>query len=90
MAVLEVFHVSPKDGSVHDRTVVPVLLGRQIVPDYTAYLEHRVRSGETLSSIAEHHYGNGGLYHRLVVANPSITNPDLISVGQVIRVPKGY
>lgn len=90
VAFLEVFHVSPKDGSIHDRAVVPVILGRQIMPDYTAYHEHRVRSGETLWSIAQHHYGNSDLHHRLVVANPSITNPNLISVGQVIRVPKGH
>lgn len=90
VAVLEVFHVSPKDGSVHDLSVVPVILGRQIMSDYTSYHEHRVRSGETLWSIAEQHYGNGALHHRLVVANPSITNPNLISVGQVIRVPKGH
>ena len=34
-------------------------------------------------------YGNGGLYHRLVVANPTtIHNPNLIHPGDVIRVPR--
>ena len=86
---IEVFHVSAKDGSELDGVVVPVLLGDQIVPGYTTYLEHVVEFGETLWTIADRHYGNGGLYHRLVVANPTtIHNPNLIHPGDVIRVPR--
>lgn len=88
VAYLEVFHTSPKDGSVWDRVVVPVILGEQIVPGYTSYSEHVVKSGETLWEIARQHYHNGNLYHRLLTANPSITNPNLIRPGEVIRVPR--
>lgn len=88
-AFVEVFHVSAKDGSRLDQQVVPVLLGSKIVPGYTTYLEHEVQSGETLWGIAVQHYGNGGLYHRLVTANPTtITNPNLIHPGMVLRVPR--
>lgn len=88
VAYVEVFHLSAKDGSELDRVVVPVILGGRIVPGYTTYLEHTVSRGETLWSIARQHYGNGNLYHRLVTANPAITNPNVIQVGDLIRVPR--
>lgn len=88
VAYVEVFHTSPKDGSVRDRAVVPVILGERIVPGYTSYFEHVVKSGETLWAIARQHYHNGNLYHRLLAANPAITNPNVIRPGDVIRVPR--
>ena len=49
----------------------------------------QVAPGDTLWGIADHYYGDGSLYHRLVTANPgTITDPDVISVGQVVRVPR--
>lgn len=88
VAYVEVFHTSPKDGEQLDLVIVPVILGNQVVPGYTSYLEHVVASGETLWGIAQQHYGRGNLYHRLVTANPSISDPNQISVGDVIRVPR--
>jgi nucleoid-associated protein YgaU len=85
--LLEVFHVSPKDGTELDRVIVPMLLGRIIVPGYRVYLEHIVAPGESLWAISVQYYGSGNLYHRLVVANPQITNPNVIHPGDVIRVP---
>lgn len=87
---VEVFHVSPKDGAELDKVIVPVLLGSLITPGYTSYLEHEVQAGETLWGIAQRYYGNGNRYHRLVAANPlTITNPNAIAVGDVVRVPQG-
>ncbi|WP_216209064.1 Gmad2 immunoglobulin-like domain-containing protein [Amycolatopsis aidingensis] len=87
---VEVFHVSPKDGAELDKVVVPVVFGPKIVPGYRVYLEHVVQPGETLWSIAAQYYGSGNLYHRLVAANPgTITNPNVIHPGDVIRVPQG-
>lgn len=86
---VEVFHVSPRDGEELDTQVVEVLHGPQLVPGYTAYLEHVVRAGDTLWGIAATHYGDGSLYPRLVEANPgTILDPDRIDVGQVVRVPR--
>ena len=86
---IEVFHISPKDGSEQDLIQVPALLGPLIVPGFTTYLEHIVKAGETLWKIAAQHYGNGNLYHRLVAANPLvITDPDVIHVGEVLKVPR--
>lgn len=86
---VEVFHISPKDGAELDKVSVPVILGSRIVPDYRVYLEHIVAEGETLWSIATRYYGSGNLYHRLVAANPiTITNPNLIRPGDVIKIPQ--
>jgi nucleoid-associated protein YgaU len=84
---LEVFHVSPKDGTVLDRVIVPLLLGRIIVAGYRVYLEHIVAPGESLWTISVQYYGSGNLYHRLVVANPQISNPNVIHPGDLVRVP---
>lgn len=88
VAYLEVYHVSPRDGSPLDLVMVPVILGEQIIAGYTNYFEHIVKSGETLWRIAQQHYGNGSRYHRLLAANPAITNPNVIHPGDIIRVPR--
>jgi hypothetical protein len=38
---------------VNAKVIVPVLFGPVILPGYTGYWEHKVVSGETLSSIAK-------------------------------------
>lgn len=86
---VDVFHESAKDGSPLDLVSVPVVLGRLVVPGYRVYDEYVVEAGDTLWGIAQDRYGDGNLYHRLVSANPhTIPDPDVISVGQVIRVPR--
>lgn len=86
---VEVFHVSPKDGEELDKVVVPVVLGPKIIPGYRTYLEHVVQAGETLWALSTRYYGAGNLYHRLVAANPAtITDPDVINPGDIIRVPQ--
>lgn len=86
---VEIFWVSPKDGSELDKVIVPVVYGPLIVPGYRVYLEHVVKPGDTLSGIALHHYGAANLYPRLVRANPhTISDPNVIHPGQVIRVPQ--
>lgn len=89
VAYLELFHTPPTDGGPErvDRVVVPILLGSNLIPDYNAYIRHEVSSGETLWGIAQEHYRDGNLYHRLLAANPAITNPNLIRPGDIIRVP---
>jgi len=86
---VEVFHTSPNDGAELDKVVVPAVLGPKIIPGYLNYLEHVVQSGETLWGIATQYYGSGNLYYRLVAANPhTIPNPNLIHVGDIVRVPR--
>lgn len=88
-ASLTVFHSSPKDGSRLDEVVVPILLGRTILDGYTVYNEYEVQPGDTLWAIAAAQLGAGTAYPILVAANVhTIPDPDSISVGQIIRIPR--
>ena len=87
---VEVFEVSAKDGSEIHKISKPVLLGSRMVEgDYIGYREHVVKQNETLSEIAQEHYGTTD-FEPLVRANVhQIDDPDLIFPGQVIGVPIG-
>src|SRR5215475_10249420 len=51
---------------------------------------HVVQKGETLSKIAEQYYGDPNLYPKIFEANRDILkDPNLIRVGQKLRVPRG-
>lgn len=47
---------------------------------------HTVAQGETLSQIAEKHYGSPRYWRRIAKANPDI-NPDIVIPGQVLVLP---
>lgn len=55
-------------------------------PAVTANKTHTVQSGDTLWGIAKKYYGNGSQYQKIVSANPSIKNPNLIYPGQVFTI----
>ena len=85
---VEVFETSAADGSEIDKVIVPVIYGPLIVPGFVGYREYTVVAGDTLSNIAKDVYGDPMLFPRIVEANPlTISNPDLIFVGQVFRIP---
>lgn len=46
-----------------------------------------VQRGETLWKISTRAYGSGHLYKKIFAANPHLTSPDSISVGETLRVP---
>lgn len=49
---------------------------------------YTVKSGDSLSKIAKHEYGNANDWHRIYEANKDkIDNPDLIYPGQVLTLP---
>lgn len=49
---------------------------------------HTVASGETLSKIARHYYGNANAWPKIFEANKDkLKNPDLIHPGQVLKIP---
>ncbi len=49
---------------------------------------YTVVSGDSLSRIAKHHYGDAGKWHAIYEANrDKISNPDLIHPGQVLTIP---
>ena len=51
---------------------------------------HVVQSGQVLSRIAFIHFGNSGIYYQnlILAANPDVTNPNNIRVGQELVIPR--
>ena len=49
-------------------------------------LTYTVKSGDTLSKIAQRFYGDANQYHQIAEAN-GIANPDRIDVGQELTLP---
>lgn len=48
---------------------------------------YTVQPGDTLYAIAQAQFGNGNLYPQIVAANPAITDPNQIFVGEQIEIP---
>ncbi len=58
------------------------------VADDTVYHRHTVASGESLSKIAKHYYGDAMKYKKIFEANTNILkNPDVIHPDQVLVIP---
>lgn len=82
--------VSDGEGFPPPTVVVPVIYGPLLVDDYAGWLPHRVVAGDTLSSIAADFYGDANAFWVIAAANPTtISDPDLIFVGQELRLPVG-
>ena len=87
---VEVYEESAADGSELNKVIVPVIYGPRIVTNYIGFRIHTVEPGDTLSAIAEAHYGDASLFSRIVRANPLIiVDPDLIFPGQRLKIPIG-
>ena len=58
------------------------------VEDDSVYHRHTVKSGESLSKIAKHYYGDPMKYTKIFDANTKILkNPDVIHPDQVLVIP---
>ncbi|RDK87116.1 LysM peptidoglycan-binding domain-containing protein [Marinirhabdus gelatinilytica] len=58
------------------------------VADTTVYARHEVESGESLSKIAKHYYGDPMKYNAIFEANrDKLDNPDMIHPGQELVIP---
>lgn len=58
------------------------------VADETVYHRHTVISGESLSKIAKHYYGDAMKYNQIFEANTDqLKNPDVIHPDQVLVIP---
>ena len=58
------------------------------VADTTVYARHTVSSGESLSKIAKHYYGDPMKYTKIFEANTDqLDNPNLIHPGQELVIP---
>lgn len=59
----------------------------QISPAVTENKTYTVEAGDTLWALAKRFYSDGNQYPKIAAANPSIKNPNLIYVGQVLAIP---
>lgn len=58
------------------------------VADSSVYHMHVVKSGESLSKIAKHYYGDAMKYKQIFTSNTNIlSNPDVIHPDQVLVIP---
>ena len=86
---LEVFEASAKDGSEIHKHVVPILFGRALQDPYHGFAVYTVKSGDTLSSIAQEFYGDPDRFRTIFQANRNVLeDPDEIVVGQELRIPQ--
>jgi nucleoid-associated protein YgaU len=86
---LEVFEVSAEDGSEIFKRVVPILFGRALQDPYHGFTVYTVRSGDTLSSIAQEFYGDPDRFPTIFQANRNVLeDPDEIFPGQELRIPQ--
>jgi nucleoid-associated protein YgaU len=57
-------------------------------PAASSAQSYTVKSGDSLSKIAKHFYGDGAKWHQIYEANrDKIKNPDLIHPGQELTIP---
>ena len=67
---------------------IPILFGPKILPGYGGWRPYAVKSGDNLTKIARAEYGTDD-YRPIFEANQHIINdPNLIYVGQVLRIPR--
>ena len=86
---LEVFEVSPKDGSEQHKVVVPITFGPALVDPYHGFAQYTVVAGDTLSGIADKYYGDPNRWPTIFEANRNqLQDPDHIFPGQVLRIPQ--
>jgi len=68
--------------------VIPVLYGPRILSGYRGWQPYTVKPGDTLTRIAQQHYGNT-IYQPIFEANQHLlSNPNVIFPGQMLRIPR--
>jgi nucleoid-associated protein YgaU len=66
----------------------PDIMADITVADTIVYHRHIVKSGESLSKIAKHYYGDPVKYNAIFEANrDQLNNPDIIHPGQELIIP---
>lgn len=85
---LELFEFSAENGDEINKVVIPIVFGRALVDPYFGFSQYEVKSGDTLSEIAQQFYNNSGLSDRIFQANrDQLNTPNTIFPGQCLRIP---
>ena len=78
----------PNSGFLFSLFDFPVAVGAPATPEGVLTVEPITQAGCRRAGIAQDAYGDANLWPRLFVAKRDIvTDPDLIRIGQVLRVP---
>lgn len=86
---LEVFDVSPKDGSDQNTITVPITFGTALIQPYHGFAQYTVMPGDTLRSIAQQWYGDPNLWSRIWDANRhELPDPQHLTPDQILRIPQ--
>jgi nucleoid-associated protein YgaU len=75
------------DHSYADLTV-DITIDPSLAPPKPAVQSYTVQSGDTLSKISKHFYGDANSYMKIFDANKDqLSDPDKIKPGQVLKIP---
>ncbi len=86
LAIGNVEGIGQVDDKLKVAGVAPEAEGSPVVHNQSTF--HTVESGDTLSKISKKYYDNPMKYMVIFEANkPMLKDPDLIYVGQVLRIP---
>ena len=86
-----VMRTKPEDAPAAESAPAPAAEAAPAPAAESPWLaEHTVVSGDNLSYIAKHYYGTADKYMKIYEANKDVigSNPSLIRVGQVLKIPK--
>ncbi len=76
-------------GNIEGVSEVVNNTNQQLEPESDTVEYYLIQSGDTLSKLAKQFYGDASVYNKIFEANKEvIQDPDLIFVGQKIRIPK--
>jgi nucleoid-associated protein YgaU len=80
---------SPAASPVTSPVVIPASSPQPAPPESAPGQTHTVTEGDTLASIAQKYYEDGGLWRKIYEANREAIgdNPDSIKIGQSLRIP---
>lgn len=80
--------VSSQVESTAQKVDAPDFSQVESVVESTAAITYEVKSGDSLSKIAKHHYGKSSLWHAIFEANSeTLSDPDKIYPGQILIIP---
>ena len=68
--------------------VIPILFDPKILPGYRGWQLYTVQPGDTLSGIARDQCGNADFDPIFQTNQNSLSDPNLIFPGQVLRIPR--
>ena len=81
--------VADEDSAPIARVEIPIVFGSKLINPYNGFAPYGVAAGDTLSKIALEVYGDASQWPRIFDANrDQISNPNVINVGQILRVPQ--